>query len=109
MLRVEGLKKYFPVRGGLLRGVQSHVKAVDDVSFELKPGQTLGLVGGSGCGKSTLGRAVLRLQEPTAGRVFFNDTDILTLDRSALLKQRRIPLIVERALHVAAIPAALRP
>lgn len=89
LIRVRDLKKYFPVRGGALRRVVAHVKAVDGVSFDILPGQTLGLVGESGCGKSTLGRAVLRLHEPTAGSVIIDGTDIIGLSRKQLHSWRR--------------------
>jgi len=89
LLEVRGLKKHFPVRGGLLHRAEAQLKAVDGVSFKLEAGQTLGLVGESGCGKSTLGRALLRLHEPTSGEVYLNGVDIAGLDGAALLEQRR--------------------
>jgi oligopeptide/dipeptide ABC transporter ATP-binding protein len=89
LLQVRHLKKYFPVRGGMWGRTQASVKAVDDVSFELFPGETLGLVGESGCGKSTLGRALLRLQQPTSGEVLFEGKDILRLNKTELKAQRR--------------------
>ena len=79
ILKVESLKKYFPLYGGLLSRVIGTVKAVDDISFEIKEGEILGVVGESGCGKTTLGRMTLRLLEPTSGKVFFEGTDILSL------------------------------
>lgn len=72
LLEVKGLKKYFPIQKGLLRKTVGYVKAVDDVSFFVREGETLGLVGESGCGKSTAGRTIIRLYEATAGEVFFN-------------------------------------
>ncbi|MCL0103667.1 dipeptide ABC transporter ATP-binding protein [Dehalococcoidia bacterium] len=71
LLEVKNLKKYFPVRKGILRRVVAHVKAVDDVDMYIKEGETFGLVGESGCGKTTIGRTILRLIEPTAGKVCF--------------------------------------
>jgi peptide/nickel transport system ATP-binding protein len=71
LLEVKGLKKYFPIQKGLLRKTVGNVKAVDDVNFYVREGETLGLVGESGCGKSTAGRSIIRLYEPTAGQVLF--------------------------------------
>jgi oligopeptide/dipeptide ABC transporter ATP-binding protein len=89
LLKVEGLKKYYPVRGGVFAAKIGDVRAVDGVSFEVNEGETLGLVGESGCGKSTLGRAVMRLEEPTAGRVFFEGKDIAHASKSELFRLRR--------------------
>jgi len=89
LLSVRNLSKHFPIGGGFLAGQAKQLRAVDDVSFDLYPGQTLGLVGESGCGKSTLGRALLRLHEPTAGQVLFEGQDVLQMNRSELLQQRR--------------------
>jgi oligopeptide/dipeptide ABC transporter ATP-binding protein len=93
LLRVRNLKKYFPVRRGLLQRVIGYVKAVDDVSLDLNPGETLGLVGESGCGKSTLGRTVLRLVEPSSGSIEFEGVDITRLPQrrmKALRKEMQI-------------------
>ena len=79
IVKVESLKKYFPLYGGLLSRVIGQVKAVDDISFEIKEGEIFGVVGESGCGKTTVGRMTLRLIEPTSGKVFFEGTDILSL------------------------------
>ena len=89
LLEVRDLRKYFPVRGGLLRRVVAQVKAVDGVSFTLEPGKTLGLVGESGCGKSTLGRAILRLQQPTGGQVLLEGRDLATLSPGEMVEMRR--------------------
>jgi oligopeptide/dipeptide ABC transporter ATP-binding protein len=94
LLQVEGLHKHFPVRRGLFGRVQAHVRAVDGVDFTLEAGQTLGVVGESGCGKSTLGRLVLRLVEPSGGRIVFDGRDLGTLDAGALRAQRRAMQIV---------------
>ena len=88
LLEVENLKKYFPVKKGVLSRTVGHVRAVDGVSFTLKRGETLGLVGESGCGKTTVGRSILRLIEPTAGRVTFNGKNMLELDREELRNTR---------------------
>ena len=84
LLEIRNLKKYFPVRRGVLSRVVSHVKAVDDVSFTITKGETFGLVGESGCGKTTTGRAVLRLIEPDSGEIRFEGADMLRLGANAL-------------------------
>ena len=88
LLEVNNLKKYFPIKGGLLSHTVGQVKAVDGVSFRIKRGTTMGLVGESGCGKSTVGRTILRLQEKTDGEVRFNGVDIFSLNRQELRKMR---------------------
>ncbi len=89
LLEVQNLKTYFPVRAGLLQRVVGWVKAVDDVSFKVYEGETLGLVGESGCGKTTVGRSILRLIEPNAGRVLFEGQDVLRLRGRELKALRR--------------------
>ena len=89
LLRVRGLTKHFPVRSGIFMRTTGHVHAVDDVSFELDVGETIGLVGESGCGKSTVGKTLLRLHEPTAGEVLFEGRDITTMGRPELRQLRR--------------------
>lgn len=89
LLEVRNLKKYFPIKGGLLGRTVGNVYAVDDVSFSVRHGQTLGLVGESGCGKSTLGRSILRLYEPTAGSIRFDGTDLMALGPKDLRSRRR--------------------
>ena len=89
VLEVKNLSKYFPIRGGVMRRVVGHVKAVDQVSFSVKKGETFGLVGESGCGKSTTGRTILRLLEPTSGQVLFEGQDIAHLSRQAMRRVRR--------------------
>ena len=89
LLEVDRLSKYFDFGGGVLGGERKRLRAVDDVSFVLKPGETLGLVGESGCGKSTLGRTVLRLLEPSAGTIRFEGQDISGMSQRALRPLRR--------------------
>ena len=89
LLKVEHLTKYFPIRHGILARHIGDVKAVDDVSFELFEGETLGIVGESGCGKSTTGRAIMRLHEPTAGSITFDGVELTALDAEAMRKVRR--------------------
>ncbi|TBR25564.1 dipeptide ABC transporter ATP-binding protein [bacterium] len=89
LLTVSGLKKHFPVKGGLLRRVTGWVYALNGVSFTLKEGDTLGLVGESGCGKSTLGRTLMRLYEPTEGSIVFQGRDIAKLSNKELMPYRR--------------------
>ncbi len=89
LLEVQNLVKYFPVRRGLLQRVVAHVRAVDDVSFSVKEGETLGLVGESGCGKTTVGRTILRLIPATQGAVLFDGQDVLKADRRQLKALRR--------------------
>ena len=89
VLRVECLKKHFPVRRGVLQRVAGQIKAVDGVSFAIQAGETLCLVGESGCGKSTVGKTILRLQEPTAGQIWLGGTEVTTLDEQAMHVHRR--------------------
>ncbi len=89
LVEVKNLVKYFPVRGGLLQRVVAWVKAVDDVSFIVREGETLGLVGESGCGKTTVGRTMLRLTEATSGEVFFDGVNIFDLKGNELKAMRR--------------------
>ena len=91
LLRVVNLKKHFPITGGFMGRQVGAVKAVDGISFDIKQGETLGMVGESGCGKSTAGRAILLLHEPTSGQVIFKGDDLTQLSDKEL-RQRR-PLI----------------
>jgi peptide/nickel transport system ATP-binding protein len=93
LLKVEHLKKYFPVRKGIFSsfasgGKRSYVRAVDDISFTLKEKEILGFVGESGCGKSTMSRTILRLTDPTEGKVFFGDSEIISLGKKAFKAYR---------------------
>ena len=89
LLRVENLKMYFPIYRGIIRQQVGAVHAVDDMSFEVFKGETLGLVGESGCGKSTTGRVILQLYRPTAGKVFFDGIDLTALKGEPLRRMRR--------------------
>lgn len=89
LLDVKGLKKYFPVTAGFFSKIAGWVKAVDDVTFSIGEGETVGMVGESGCGKTTAGRTIIRLLEPTGGQVFFREQDIMTLEGDSLKKMRR--------------------
>ena len=88
LLEVENLKKYFPIKKGIFSRTVGEIRAVDGISFTIKRGETLGLVGESGCGKTTVGRTILRLIEPTAGRVNFNGENLLELDGEELRNLR---------------------
>ena len=94
LLKVEGLKTWYPLRKGVFGRVYDHVKAVDDVSLEVYEGETLGLVGESGCGKTTLGRSILRLAEPTGGKVWFDGVEVTALKGQALRDFRKQAQIV---------------
>ena len=89
LLDVRNVKKYFPIKGGFLRRTIGNVQAVDDVSLQVRRGETLGLVGESGCGKTTLGRTILRLVPPTSGAVEFDGKDVFKLSPSELKRMRR--------------------
>jgi oligopeptide transport system ATP-binding protein len=89
ILQAENLVKHYPIKAGVLRRTVGHVKAVDGVSFELYKGETLGIVGESGCGKSTLGRMLLRLDEPTSGKLTFDGVDVYSQKGSAMRRLRR--------------------
>lgn len=94
LVRVENLSKHFPIKGGLFSREVASVKAVSDVTLEIKKGETLGLVGESGCGKSTLGRCVIRLLEPTSGKIFFKGKDVTKTKGEELRALRRSMQII---------------
>jgi len=89
IMQIKNLKTYFPIRNGFFGGTSSYVKAVDDVSFDVYPGETLGLVGESGCGKTTTGRTIIRLEEPTEGQMIYNGKDITKMNAEELRTFRK--------------------
>ncbi len=96
LLEIKELKKYFVVNDSMFENRRSYLKAVDGISFEIKKGETFGLVGESGCGKSTTGRSIVRLYEPTGGKVIFDGDDITNLSDKEMLKYRkRIQMIFQ--------------
>src|SRR5690625_1436341 len=94
LLKINNIKKYFPIRGGILKRTIRYLKAVDDISFSMNKGETLGVVGESGSGKSTLGRVIMRLLEPTEGKIFFNGIEISRLNQRKIRPYRRDMQIV---------------
>lgn len=88
IVEVKNLKQYFPIKAGLMQKIVGYVKAVDDVSFRIERGKTMGLVGESGSGKTTVGKTMLRLNEATSGKVLFNGEDVFSLNRAELRRVR---------------------
>ena len=103
LLQVSNLKKHFPVTSGLLRRHRASLKAVDGVSFSIKPGETYGLIGESGCGKTTTAKMVLLLEEPTDGGIQYEDLDALNLDREGA---RRLVISDEQMAKINVEPEA---
>lgn len=96
LLEIKGIKKNFPLRKGAIISKEQVIRAIDDVTITVRRGETLGLVGESGCGKSTLGRLIMRLEEPTAGAIFYNGTDIFSLgDERLKAYRRRVQMIFQ--------------
>ena len=104
LLEARGLRKHFPLRGGVLQRTQAWVRAVDDVAFEVRAGETVGIVGESGCGKSTLARLLLRLVEPDAGRVWFDGEDVLAALPGRMKRLRRDMQLVFQDPHASLNP-----
>ena len=88
LLKIENLKKYYPIKGGIITHTVGHTKAVDDVSFSIMEGETLGLVGESGCGKSTIGKQLVGLETPTAGNITYRGMDLVNMKHSEMRKYR---------------------
>jgi oligopeptide/dipeptide ABC transporter ATP-binding protein len=96
LLKLEGVKKYYPIKGGILQRVQGYVKAVENVSLEVYEGESIGIVGESGCGKSTLGRTILSLEKATAGKIFFKNQEMTRLpDRKLKEFKREMQMIFQ--------------
>ena len=106
LLQVRDLRKYFPVRQGLLRRTVAQIQAVDGVDLQVRRGETIGLVGESGCGKSTLGRTLLRLIEPTEGEIVFDGVDLTALSRRELKAARSLPPHFTQSSRERSTPAA---